>query len=357
VVRLENCAVLGAGAGGCAVAADLSLAGIEVNLYELPEFQKNLQSIIHRGGIEIRGKARQGFAKLNKVTTDIREAIRDVRYLFVTVQAVGHEIIAERCAPYLEDGQAIILFPGSAGSLQIAKTLKGLGVKKNIFIGEAITLPYQCDLVGPAEVDVWGVTGPNNYFSAFPAKDTEKIIDDLRTVYPSLCPATNVLEVGLLNPNIVKHPMILFSVARLEFSKGPFCLNREGMTPSVWKVFNNVDAEKMAILKQLGLNSISDMELLARILPISYDDWVTLNPKRVMSVKSRFITEDVPIGMVLLSSIGKMIGVNTPTIDSIIHLCSVINETDYYKQGRTVEKLGISGINVETLNKFLDKGR
>ena len=151
--------------------------------------------------------------------------------------------------------------------------------------------------------------------------------------------------------------MILFSVARLEFSKGPFCLNREGMTPSVWKVFNNVDAEKMAILKQLGLNSISDMELLARILPISYDEWVTLNPKRVMSVKSRFITEDVPIGMVLLSSIGKMIGVNTPTIDSIIHLCSVINETDYYKQGRTVEKLGISGINVETLNKFLDKGR
>ena len=151
--------------------------------------------------------------------------------------------------------------------------------------------------------------------------------------------------------------MLLFSIVPLESSKEAFCLNRDGMTPSVWRIFSQVDAERMAILKKLGLNSISYMEVLSKILPISYDEWVPSNPQRVLSVKSRYIEEDVPMGMVLLSSIGHMIGVNTPTIDSIIHLSSVINEVDYYKQGRTVEKLGISGMNVEALNSFLDKGQ
>ncbi len=355
-MRLDRCAVLGAGAGGHAAAADLSLAGVEVNLYELPEFEKSLKPVIDRGGIEIRGKAREGFAKLSMVTTDIKKAIKDVDCLFVTTQALGHEAIARTCAPHLRDGHILVLFPGSAGSLLIAKILKDLGVKKNILIGETVTLPYQCWLAGPAEVEVIGLAEPENLFSTFPSKDTERIINGLKTFYPSLSPATNVLEVGLLNPNIVKHPMVLFSVAYVESSKKPFCLNKEGMTPAVWRVFNQVDAEKMAILKKLGLNSISDMELLTRILPISYDEWVKLNPANVSGIKSRQIAEDVPTGNVLLSSLGKMIGVDTPTIDSIIHLFSIIHETDYYKQGRTVEKLGISRMNIETLNRFLAQG-
>lgn len=354
---LEKCAVLGAGAGGQAMAADLTLAGIEVNLYEMPQFRKNLQTIIDRGGIEIRGQARQGFAKVNKVTTDIEEAIKDIKYLFVNTQAMGHEIIAQNCAPYLEDGQTIILFPGSGGSLQITRKLTELRANKNIYIGETVTLPYGCCLDGPAEVNVLFTVGPRNHFSAFPARDTEKIIDDLKSIYPSLCPATNVLEAGLLNPNIVKHPMILFSLSRVESSKEAFCLNRQGMTPSVWKVFNQVDAEKIAILKKLGLNSLSFMEVFSDISFISYGEFVALTPEFSITTKHRYFAEDVQIGMVLLSSLGDMIGVDTPTIDSIIRLVSVINETDYYKQGRTVEKLGISGMNVETLNRFLAEGK
>jgi len=356
-VSLEKCAVLGAGAGGYAMAADLSLAGMEVNLYEMPQFRQNLQPIIDQGGIEIKGKARQGFAKVHKVTTDIEEAIRDTKYLFVTTQAIGHETIAQHCAPYLEDGQTMVLFPGSAGSLQIARTLKGARANKNIYIGETVTLPYGCALTGPAEVSVLFTVGPKNYFSAFPAKDTEKIIDDLKGVYPALYPAQNVLEVGLLNPNIVKHPMILFSLSQVEFSKEAFCLNRQGMTPSVWKVFNQVDVEKINILKKLGLNALSFMELFSDISFISYDEFVALLPEFPITTKHRFFTEDVSIGMALLSSLGDMIGVDTPTIDSIVHLVSIINETDYYRQGRTVEKLGISGMDVESLNRFLAEGQ
>ena len=73
-------------------------------------------------------------------------------------------------------------------------------------------------------------------------------------------------------------------------------------------------------------------------------------------LKMRYLTEDVPYGLVPLSGLGKMFNVSTPTIDAIIHLASLINQTDYMKVGRTVEKLGIARLNVEQLHKFVNKG-
>ena len=66
--------------------------------------------------------------------------------------------------------------------------------------------------------------------------------------------------------------------------------------------------------------------------------------------------EDVPIGMVLMSSIGKWLGISTPTFDSVIHLFSVINDTDYWEKGRTLEKLGLAEKGLEELQRILSEG-
>jgi hypothetical protein len=53
-----------------------------------------------------------------------------------------------------------------------------------------------------------------------------------------------------------------------------------------------------------------------------------------------------------------MIGVPTPFTDALITMANVINQTDYLlvPEARTVEKLGIAGMTVEELNKFLIEG-
>ena len=71
---------------------------------------------------------------------------------------------------------------------------------------------------------------------------------------------------------------------------------------------------------------------------------------------ARYITEDVPYGLVTCSSLGKMLGIKTPTFDSIIQLASVMNQVDYMTEGRTVEKLGLSGLDVKQINDFLYYG-
>ena len=60
-------AILGTGNSGQTFAADIALKGYSVNLAEVPAFEKNLQIIESKGGIEISGHASSGFARLNMI--------------------------------------------------------------------------------------------------------------------------------------------------------------------------------------------------------------------------------------------------------------------------------------------------
>jgi len=363
-MAFEKIAVLGAGNAGYAMSADLALAGHKVNLYEMPRFKQNLEPILERGGIEKMGRPTTGFARLDSAMTDIKEAIEGVSHIMVVTQALAHRTIAELCAPHLENGQTVVLFTGSAGSLVFAKALKERVdiERKEVVIAETITMPYGCRrgaivALPPYAVRVDNVSAEVDV-AAFPAKNTEKVVHSLNEIYKGIPSSTfvsapNVLYVGLNNPNIVEHAgSSLLNVGRIEYSKGDFKLYEEGLTPSVVRVLNAVDGEKCAILKALNLKPITREEILSK----SIINKPREKYKGPVSVKDRYVTEDVPIGLVLMASLGDMLGVSTPTTKSIIHLFSVINQVDYMREGRTVEKLGISELSVDELNRFLMTG-
>ena len=85
----EKIAVLGAGNGGCALAAHLSLQGNAVNLYEVPEFGESFKPIAERKEIVITGKAENDIAQLNRATTDIAEAVEAVETIFISPVTSG----------------------------------------------------------------------------------------------------------------------------------------------------------------------------------------------------------------------------------------------------------------------------
>jgi opine dehydrogenase len=60
--------------------------------------------------------------------------------------------------------------------------------------------------------------------------------------------------------------------------------------------------------------------------------------------------------MVLWASLGEMLNVPTPTARALIHISSVIHGTDYWSGGRTMEKLGLAGMTVKELKRYLLKG-
>ncbi|MEE8162073.1 MAG: NAD/NADP octopine/nopaline dehydrogenase family protein, partial [Acidobacteriota bacterium] len=129
------------------------------------------------------------------------------------------------------------------------------------------------------------------------------------------------------------------------------------MTDGALRCMDALDAEKMALQEALGLQpiSIDDLYIELGSSPAIYRE-----PGENFGIKDRiwkrYVTEDVPYGTVLFSSLGKLLGVPTPVSDGINTLLSVVEETDFYAQGRTVEKLGLAGLAADEIGYFLQHG-
>src|SRR5690625_5188836 len=129
---MAEVAIFGAGNGGFAFAGYLGVDGHKVRLFEIQQFGDNIKEVDRAGGIEVVGTV-EGFGKVDKVTTDIKEAIAGVELILVVVPAYAHRDIALACAPYLTEGQIVVINPGSSfGVLEFAATLKEAGNDKDI---------------------------------------------------------------------------------------------------------------------------------------------------------------------------------------------------------------------------------
>ena len=366
MIDKKTVTVIGAGNAGCAMAGDLALSGWRVNLYELPQFSQNLSPLIERGGIELEGtevdgKANSGFAKLNRITSDIKEAVENAWCIMVNTQAIAHEEVAELLVPHATEEQSIFILPGNGGSLVFAKVFRERGMKIKNNIVESLTIPYGCRKTRASTVKVGRMLG-KNFIAALPSKRNDDALESFRAFYPKSYVMTNVLEVAINNPNIVLHPApSLLNMARIEFSGGDFGLYTEGFSPSVMKILEGLDEEIMRIQKGLDIPAISYKKVFEMRYDRAFEDhfYHVLPrdaPRGPFDRKTRYITEDVPIGMVLIASIGRWLGVPTPTFDAVINLSSLMNEIDYWKTGRTLTSLGLSSLSLKELKGILREG-
>jgi opine dehydrogenase len=360
---------IGAGNGGKALAADMTLAGHEVTLFEFPQFEANIEPIIKKGGINLVGVGRNGFARLHTITTDVEDALKSAEIIVNVMSAFGHKASAKACAPHLKDGQIVVLNPGSTlGSLEYLRVLQEEGCRAKIKIGDVHTLTYAARGQG-AEVRTL-LEVKKLWLAAFPAVDTPEVLKKFKQLYPQTESAKNVLDVGLNNGNPIAHPgPALLNAGRVEYAKGEFYHYQEGITPHVANIIQALDDERMALCRKMGYPAIPSVERMnlmgyATTKSSLYEAYHTSpvfcgeHPiKGPYSVSDRYFVEDTMYGLVTWSSLARTIGVPTPTIDAVIHLIAKLNQTDYFALGeRSLDKFGLSALNVAELNRFLDTG-
>lgn len=371
--------VLGAGNGGQAVAAHKALEGFEVVLFELPQFSLNIQPFQDTRKIEIIwDDGNKKIANLHLITSDIERAFENVSIIFVVVPAFGHKRYAELIAPYIKDDHIIVLFPGSGGSLEFAEVFKNQGVFSDVIMCESSTLPYGTRLISPGKVKVF-IEALQLPTGVFPSQRSQETINKLQTIYPSIQPAQSVLEAALNNPNPIVHPVAtLLSASRIEYSNGNFFLYQEGMTPAIARCFEALETERQLLLDKLGYvkfhhktqniarlnlgDSIEEcrQKILSTTMdaafgPNSIDAGIMM--KGPSKLDHRYISEDVPYGLVLLSSLGDLLEIPTPICDAVINLCSIINQTNYMVHGRGIKRLGLENLNTFQIKKYLLTGK
>jgi len=359
--------VLGAGHGGTAMAAHLSLMGFTVNLYN--RSPERLQPIQLQGGIELIASdvdnVPHGLAAFNIVTDDIAAAVADTDLLMVVIPANGHAFIAEKVAPHLVDGQIIVLHPGrTGGALEVHNILRSHGVKADVIVAEAQTFIYASRSVNPAQTKIFRVKN-NIPVAAIPAHRTPEVVKALRHAFPQFVPGDNVMKTSLDNIGAIFHPAVtVLNAARIESTHGEFDYYTEGITPTMSLILEELDKERVAVAEALGFRAMSAREWLY----VAYDAagptlYEAMRANRgydgiraPKTLYTRYITEDVPMSLVPIASIGDMVGVPTPTIKAIIYLGSILHKCDYWAEGRTVERLGLAGLSLKQIRRLILEG-
>ncbi len=360
-------AVLGSGNSGHAFAADISLKGFSVNMGDLPQFKANIDAIRDKGGIEISGQAGKGFARLNMVTTDLDKAIRGVDIILIAAPANAHEPFARALTPHFQDGQFVV-FVSNFGALRFKNWMSELGVKTQVTPVETQTLVYATRLREPGSVEVFAVKSQLPA-AALPGRRTGEFLDKMTRVFGDMVAGENVLFTSLNNLNPVVHPpMTLLNTGRIESTLGKgWNLYGDGATESVARVMLSVDDERMALLDSLGIAKIPIInsfmsfyrnypvkgETLSQLLRTSP---IHANPTMAApaSMNDRYVTEDIPFGLVPWSSLGHMWSIPTPTIDALIQIASIIEGVDYFKEGVTAKDLGIEGMTPEQIREIVE---
>lgn len=362
---IRRIAIFGAGGGGTSAAAHLTTLGFEIRLYSQdPDALAPLQDA---GGIEYDAPFGQGFAKIPVITLDAAEAMDGAELVMVVSPAHLHDKWIRACAPHLKEDQILFVSPGHTLML-IPHILRDCGIENPVYC-ETATLPYLCRRTGPTTCRISRVSD-FMVFGGFPGKETARLHEAVSTVYPAVNAFSNVLETVFPYGNAIHHPpAFLANAGRVEATGGDFRHYYDGITPSVGRLIDAVDTERLAVAEALGAKTMPFVELFwtmgyttdaARETGIAYeafhqsepDKWIPAPPQ----LEHRYFLEDVPFGHVIYSELGRLAGVETPTIDHIIHLASVALGRDLRADSLTLDRMGLAGVSKDEFLDILENG-
>jgi opine dehydrogenase len=367
VNKIKTIAVLGAGHGGCASAADLTARGFTVRLHARRE--ATLAPLRAAGGITARG-VHQGFFPIPIMTTNVAEATAGADLIMLVVPSVAHGYYTDALARLIDGSVPIFLNPGhTGGGLHFLNELRRAGYRGSVKSGETVSLTYVTRMEGPATVGIYSYMR-NQSFAALPGRHADQIFALVNAIYPETIMASSVLETALINMNAVFHPPgMILNAGWIQRTNGNFLFYKEGITDAVGRVAQAVDDERLAVAKALGVPARSFLESfyaaglttdearhsgsIGRACEASAPNKTIKSPP---SLDHRYLHEDVGYGLVPFAAFGQLAGVPTPTIDGLIRLASIATGIDYCTQGLTLSKMGLQGMSVAALHRFIETG-
>lgn len=329
--------VIGAGHGGQALAGYLRLQGAEVLLFN--RTQSVVENIEQYGRIEIQGCVQASVYDVT-VTSDLKKAISFAEIVMICIPSHYHLDFAEKAKQYFREGQIVILNPGrTLGAYYFDRAISA--TEKGIMILETDTFLLTSRKITDGISKIFSFK--ERVFLGYNNEGIGGIVSKLRAELPMLYPADSVIYTSLSNIGAIFHPLpILLNIGRIECGE-KFLHYKEGITPSVSRMLEKLDAERLLLAKGLGTDVLSAKEWICQVYRSqgtslyeviqdtkAYDEVVA--PKKI---STRYIFEDIATGIVPMYCLAERLKSPNRILGIIIDLASEMFSYDFMKAGRT----------------------
>jgi opine dehydrogenase len=205
--------------------------------------------------------------------------------------------------------------------------------------------------------------------AAFPGNRIAAVHPRLSRLFPRAVAARNALYTGFTNANAMLHVAnCVANAARIESGDG-YRFYAEGVTPAVARLYQAINGERVAVAAALGASvpsledwfdrvyGVREASLVETCQRLTYNSdgpyQATGTPS---SLEHKFITEDVPTGLIPMSALGAAAGVPTPAIDALVAIIRSMTGKDFAAEGRTLERLGLRGMSAVEIVRVINEG-
>jgi opine dehydrogenase len=364
--KVETVAIIGAGIGGIYLAAQLGVAGFKLRLHDIDDAR--LADIRAFGGLDVEGE-QGGFAAIERVTGDLRSAIDGAEVVIVVTGGNAQPTVARSLAPLLRDGQIVLLIQGNTGgSLLVRRALDEAGCRADVAVAEMDNYPYSCRRLAPTRIRPI-VAKRWLQIATFPGNRIAVVHPRLAPLFPQAVAAPNALCTGLTNANAMLHVAnCVANAARIEAGE-TYKFYAEGVTPAVARLYQVINRERVAVAAALGASvpsledwfervySVREASLVQTCRRLTYNSdgpyQATGTPN---SLDHKFITEDVPTGLIPMSALGAAAGVPTPVIDALVEVVRTMTGRDFTDEARTLARLGVDMMSADEIRRVMDEG-
>lgn len=359
-------AIIGAGIGGIYLAATLGTAGCKLRLHDIDGTR--LGDIRARGGIEVEGEPGR-FAAIERITTDLAAAIHGADIIVVTTGGNYQETVARALAPLLRGGELILLIQGNTGgSLVVRRALDAAGCRAAVDIAEMDNYPYSCWRLSPTRIRPI-VAKRWLQIAAFPGHRVDAVFPRLAPLFPHAVAAPTVVYTGFTNANAMLHVAnCVANAGRIDRGEA-YKFYAEGVTASIARLYEAIDAERIAVAAALGATvpNLADwfertygvrgatLSETCQLLTTNSDGpyQATGTPK---SFEHKYITEDVPVGLIPMRALGAACGVPTPMIGALVELVRGLTGKGFSHEARTLQRMGLSGMDATGIRRVMEHG-
>ncbi|MGV1954159.1 NAD/NADP octopine/nopaline dehydrogenase family protein [Agrobacterium sp. 22-214-1] len=363
-------AVIGTSEGALALAAELRLAGNRVILSDRKACCDTIDQLFAAPGIQVDcrietfvGGKQQVLVTGIEVTRDLALGASKADVIILMTPQTAYEELLGTLAGSLRDDQIILLCPGGLGGAMLVSRLAADAGAKGILVGQTASMPIVGQSIGPQALRIVSKKGTLP-FGVYPARRTQELLDRLKSDFPQLSPTANALECGLASAAPGLHPIpMIMNAARIE-ANGPYIYDGYEITPTVARVIEAVDAEWQDIQRAVGAKVKTFSELLEESYGVIGHNFyeVVHNVPAYRQVKSppglgyRYLSEDIPTQLVPAIALARSLGVNTPLLEATVVFANAMHGCDYWKSGWSLEKLGLAGVEVDTIGTLLSNG-